>query len=318
MPKNILLVDCDTGVDDALALLYLLADPDVDIRGITTVFGNTTSATAAKNTLRVLELAGRTDIPVAVGASATLLGHQVATSSHVHGDDGLGGTGLPEPVTAPTTEPAAQLMVRLARENPGELHILATAPLTNLATALLLEPGLPALVKHVTVMGGAIGVPGNVTPVAEANVYHDPEAARAVLAAGWPVTLVPLDVTMDELLTEELAGELARHGGRTTSFAASVLRHYLDFYERNVFGVRAAACHDPLAAAIAVGDVVPVLAPVVPVDVETGHGPARGMVVADLRGRYRGYPARPDAAVRVVLETPRTFARQLVDRLCRG
>ncbi|CAM02508.1 purine nucleosidase [Saccharopolyspora erythraea NRRL 2338] len=314
-PKETLIVDCDTGIDDALALLYLLRDPGVDIRAVTSVFGNTDVETAADNTLRVLELAGRTDIPVAIGARSNWRG-STHPAPHVHGGNGLGEVGLPAASAKPVREPAAELIVRLARENPGELHLLAVGPLTNLATALLLEPGLPGLVKHVTIMGGAVHHPGNVTPAAEANIHNDPEAARMVLAAGWDVTLVPLDVTMTEVITEELAGRLRAEGSSCAGFAAGILTHYLDFYEREVFGERGAACHDPLAAAIAVGDVDAELAPTVVVDVETGDGPGRGATIADTRGKYRGFPGVEGARVRVVLKTDGTFPQRLTERLC--
>ncbi len=314
-PMAPLIVDCDTGIDDALALLYLLRDPAVDLRAVTTVFGNVDAATAADNTLRVLELAGRADIPVAVGARSNWRG-TVDLAPHVHGADGLGDVGLPAPSATPVAEPAAELIVRTARENPGNLHLLAVGPLTNLATALLLEPELPRLVSHVTIMGGAVHHPGNVTPVAEANIHNDPEAADIVLRAGWDVTLVPLDVTMAEALTESAQRRLVDAGTAISSFAARILDHYLGFYERDVFGVRRAACHDPLAAGIAVGDVALETAPVVDVVVETGEGPARGATIADTRGQYRGYPAQEGAHVRVVLRTAGGFADRLVDRLC--
>lgn len=312
-PKNPLLVDCDTGIDDALALLYLLGDPDVDLRAVTSVFGNTSVDIAAANTVRVLELAGRPDIPVAIGATSSQRG-TARFAPHVHGTDGLGNTGLPAPAGAAVATPAAELIVRLAREHPGRLHLLAIGPLTNLATALRLDPALPELVSHVTIMGGAIHHPGNVTPAAEANIANDPEAARIVLRAGWDVTLVPLDVTMTEQLTEKHRRLLMACGTPASRFAAGILAHYLDVYQRDVFGERAAACHDPLAAAIAVGDVSPVLAPAVAVDVDTGDGPGRGLTVADTRGQYRGFPAQ-DARVRVVLRTDGTFPDRLVDRL---
>ncbi|MFC7344204.1 nucleoside hydrolase [Saccharopolyspora griseoalba] len=314
-PKQTLIVDCDTGIDDALALLYLLGDPGVEIGAVTTVFGNTDAETAALNTLRVLELAGRADIPVSVGARSNWCG-DAHLAPHVHGSDGLGDTDLPAPATAPSAEPAAELIVRLARQNPGAVRLLAIGPLTNLATALLLEPDLPELVEHVTIMGGAVRHPGNATPAAEANIHNDPEAARIVLRAGWPVTLVPLDATMGELITEQHQRRLAERGSPTTRFTSSVLEQYFDFYERDIFGERRAACHDPLAAAIAVGDVAPVLAPVVSTDVDTGDGPGRGATVADVRGQYRGFPEQQEANVRVVLETDRTFPDLLVDRLC--
>jgi len=313
-PKEPLLVDCDTGIDDALALLYLLGDPDVDLRAITSVFGNTDAETAASNSLRVLDLVGREDIPVAVGARSNWRG-TFHPAPHVHGDDGLGNTVLAEPAGRPSTEPAVELITRLADENPGQLNILAIGPLTNLATALLLEPSLPERIKHVTIMGGAVHHPGNITPVAEANIANDPEAARMVLRADWDVTLVPLDVTMTETITERHLDRLRTCDSPASVFATGVLDHYLDFYRHDVFGTRQAACHDPLAAGIAVGDVRPAVAPNLRVDVDTGDGPARGTTVVDTRGQYRGFPSQEGARVRVALRTDGTFPDRLVERL---
>ncbi len=154
--KKILLVDCDTGIDDAIALLYLLADPAVEVCAITTVFGNISAATGAHNTLWVLDLAGRTgDIPVAKGSELTLLGEETHRAGVVHGGEGLGGTQTGEPAGTLVPEHAAELIARTARERPGEVHLLATGPLTNVAVALRLEPELPRLVEGITIMGGA-------------------------------------------------------------------------------------------------------------------------------------------------------------------
>ncbi|MET9295289.1 nucleoside hydrolase [Streptomyces sp. NPDC003077] len=317
-PRQPLLMDCDTGVDDALALLYLLRTPGVDLRAVTTVAGNTDAAQAARNALQVLELDGRTDIPVAQGADTTLRGDIPEYATHVHGDNGLGNVRLPEP-TAPIAAPdAADLIIATAREAAGELAIVATAPLTNLALALEREPELPAMVRTLTVMGGAVHHPGNITPVAEANIGNDPEAAHRVLAAGWrDLTIVPLDVTMRERLTEELRQELLADGSPVARFAGEILDLYFAFHAKVAFPARGSACHDPLAAAIAAGEVTPLLAPELHVTVETGDGPARGALIADTRGIHLGYPPHPDANARVVLETDGTFPARLVERLCR-
>lgn len=312
--KPPVIVDCDTGIDDALALLYLLHDPANDLRAITTVSGNIDATTAARNTLHVLTLLGRTDIPVAVGV-ADNQHTSYEPAPHVHGTDGIGNTNPPSPATAPVTEPAAELIVRMAREHPGELNLLALGPLTNLASALRLEPALPELVPHVTIMGGALHHPGNVTPAAEANIHNDPEAARIVLHAGWNITLVPLDVTMNHVLTAEQQTRLRNRATPTSEFAADILDCYLDSYESHVFDQRQAGCHDPLAAAVAVGDLTIHSGPIVAVDVDTGDGPARGATIADTRGRYRNYPPQPTAHTRIVLRTA-DFTSLLIDRLC--
>lgn len=312
-----LLVDCDTGVDDAVALLYLCQTPGVDLRAVTTVAGNTSAEQAARNTLQVLETVGRTGVPVAAGAGTTLRGETRAEAHHVHGKGGLGGVELPAPTAAPDPRHATRLLIDTAREAGGELDILATAPLTNLALALREEPRLPELVRHVTVMGGAVHHPGNITPVAEANIGNDPEAAELVLSAGWDVTLVPLDVTMRENLTEAHRQQLLAAGTPASQLAGEILDFYFAFHEEIALPFRGSALHDPLAAGIAVGEVIPTAAPRLSVTVDTADGAARGAIVADTRGMHRGYPAQPDANAAVVLGTDGTFPELLVERLCR-
>ncbi|NSC25301.1 nucleoside hydrolase [Streptomyces albus subsp. chlorinus] len=313
-----LLMDCDTGIDDAVALLYLCRSDGADLRAVTTVAGNTTAERAARNTLQVLETAGRTRIPVAAGAAATLRGDTHPEAGFVHGEGGLGGVTLPEPAAAPDPRHAVDLIIDTARQAGGDLHILATAPLTNLALALREEPRLPELVPHVTVMGGAVHHPGNISPVAEANIGHDPEAALEVLTAGWDLTLVPLDVTMRENLTEEHRQRLLACGNPVGRLAGEILDFYFAFHEETALPFRGSACHDPLAAGIALGEVAPTTAPRLAVTVDTADGAARGALVADTRGIHRGYPELPGANATVVLETDGTFPELLVERLCQA
>jgi purine nucleosidase len=245
-PATRLIVDCDPGIDDALALLYLAGRPDVTIEAVGAVHGNVAVGTAARNALRILEVAGRPEVPVAVGA-ARPMAQGLSTAEFVHGEDGLGNSGQPEPRSRVTAEPAAQQLVRLARTYPGELSLLAIGPLTNVGLALLLEPELPNLLRQVVVMGGAVTVPGNVSALAEANVANDPEAAQLVVSAGWPLRLVGLDVTHKTLLRRHQLGRLERGDTEIAHFAWAVLQFYLDVYERRV-GERACPVHDGLAA----------------------------------------------------------------------
>jgi purine nucleosidase len=312
--KKVIMMDCDTGVDDAVALLYLLADPSVELCGVTTVFGNITAATAARNTLAVLEVAGRSGVQVAKGSEVTLTGTEPVLATQVHGHNGLGGVDVGEPAGALSPKSAPELIVETLRRRPGEVHLLATGPLTNLAVALRVEPELPALVSGVTVMGGAAMAPGNVTPAAEANIWHDPEAAQAVLSAPWPITLVPLDATMREVMTEAQRLEMAASGSPPAQFAARVLDQYFEFY-RSIFGEKCCACHDVLAAGIATGDVVPERSMTVAVSVDTAFGPSRGRTVCDLRGMYKGELRQPGATCTVVLETGGDFSSFVVERL---
>ncbi|WP_127500756.1 nucleoside hydrolase [Actinoplanes solisilvae] len=258
-------LDCDTGIDDAIAIALLLAHDDVTIEGIGTVNGNTSAVQASVNTRGLLRLAGRDDIPVAVGAGRWRGG------ADAHGDNGVGGVVLPEGAR-PDPRTPEEMLIELARGHPGELVVIATGPCGNLAAALRNEPRLPDLVKSVTVMGGAVRVPGNVTGEAEANIADDPQAAKEVFEAAWPLTLVPLDVTMQHRWDERNKAALAASRNPLNEAIAAMLPAYFDSYEPRL-RFREVPLHDPLAAAIAIGDVTPSEAPDlgVRVDVATGR-----------------------------------------------
>lgn len=196
------------GIDDAIAVLYLASRPHVSIVAAGSVHGNTPADLAAGTLLRVLTMAGLADVPVALGA-ARPMARPAHFAAEVHGDDGLGNTVDGTAQGAVTGESAPEQIVRLARSAPGRYDLLATGPLTNLGIALLLEPELPRLIRSVVVMGGAASACGNKTPLAEANIWHDPEAAKLVLNAAWPVTMVGLDVTMRTYLGGPAIARLA-------------------------------------------------------------------------------------------------------------
>ncbi|WP_457966087.1 nucleoside hydrolase [Arthrobacter sp. D1-29] len=307
-------LDCDTGIDDALALAYLLASPLADVVGIGTVSGNVSAAAGARNTLDLLALAGSSDVPVALGAHDPLFGAFGGGAPWVHGENGIGGVSLTTASAGPAPVTAAQMLVRLAHEHPGRLRVLAIGPLTNIAEALRLEPSLPSLVESVTVMGGAALAPGNITPVAEANIFNDPEAAALVLAADWDVTLVPLDVTMNSVLEETHRQALVASSSPVAQVLGEMLRYYFRFYE-DIYGRPCSAMHDPLAAALAVGAVMAAVAPVVRAAVDTSDGPGRGQTICDLRGLYAGYPEVAGARCRVVLSLEEDFVPHLVETL---
>ncbi|PPK65477.1 nucleoside hydrolase [Actinokineospora auranticolor] len=274
-----LIIDTDPGIDDALALLYLAAQPGVEIAAVGSVHGNAPAPRTAANARRVLDEAGLRDVPVAVGAHRPLA-QPLRTSEFVHGDDGLGGEGGDVDVTR--GESAAEQLVRLARANPGRFTLLALGPLTNVALALLLEPDLPDLLDAVVVMGGAIRVPGNRTAHAEANVHLDPEAADLVLGAGFRLTLVGLDVTEAVRVDSAWIDALNASPAPVARFSAAALRYYVDFYTK-ALGYRTFTPHDPLAAAILLD---PTLATYdhLAVGVELTGTHTRGRTVADLRG----------------------------------
>ncbi|WGW11619.1 nucleoside hydrolase [Saxibacter everestensis] len=310
-------LDCDTGIDDALALGYMLASPEADLIGIGTVSGNVSAADGARNTLDLLELAGHSGIPVALGAHDPQAGSFGGGAPHVHGRNGVGDVELPASKAELAPETAAELLIRLAHENPGRLRVLAVGPLTNIAEALRLEPELPRLVEDITIMGGAALAPGNITTVAEANIANDPEAAADVFAAEWNVTLVPLDVTMTNVLEESQRQELLSEEHPFPKALGDMLGYYFQFY-LNQFGRACSALHDPLAAAIAVGGIQVDTAPVVHVEVDATSGPGRGQTICDMRGRYMGYPEQPGARCRVVLSLAEEFPPHLVDTLRSG
>jgi inosine-uridine nucleoside N-ribohydrolase len=225
--KHKVIFDTDPGVDDAIALYFALAHPDIEVVGITTVFGNVSVEQAAANALYLTRLAGH-DIPVAQGVHVPMYRSPGKHPDFIHGHDGLGNLKSRVDVGGQAeAESAAEFIVKMARQHPGEITLVAVGPLGNLAVALLLEPRLPKLLKQVVLMGGTINEPGNVSPVAEANVWHDPHAADHVFTAGWDLTMVGLDVTHRVVMQSTAIAELAQQHRHP---AMDTLRHAVMFY----------------------------------------------------------------------------------------
>ncbi len=289
--------DCDTGIDDTLALGQLVAQPDTHLVGISTVSGNTSAAQAAQNTLDLLALLGRDDVPVAVGAHDPLVGVYAGGAPHVHGGNGVGDVELPRATRTVESANGVEALIGAARAHAGELHLVAVGPLTNLALALREEPELRTLVSHVTIMGGAVWALGNITEHAEANIGNDAEAARIVLTAGWPITLVPLDVTMTHFLEVEAQAALAARGGDFRTALAGMLDCYLGFHETR-YGKRVSALHDPMATMLATGTVKASTLQSVGIDVAL-EGETRGRTVA-----VEPSPQHPAVAVVTAIEDP--------------
>ncbi|WP_339255225.1 nucleoside hydrolase [Paenibacillus sp. FSL P2-0136] len=284
-----IIIDCDTGIDDALAILYALRAPGVVVEGITTVFGNIDVQQAADNTLRLLELAAPGyEIPVALGASRALVRELTGFSTHVHGENGIGGVQLPPSRQVPVQETAAEFIARMADTNPGELVLVTLGRLTNLSLALDLDPQLTSKLKKVVVMGGTVYKPGNVTPVAEANLWGDPEAADRVFTSGLPVMMIGLDVTLQTRITSEHVELLKRHGREENKavieFMEESLAYYFKFYREANYLINSAPLHDPLALMAALQ---PDLVTCRRMKVRVEHQGAftSGMVVADLRAQ---------------------------------
>lgn len=303
-------VDCDPGIDDALALLFLAARPDAEIVALGSVHGNVTAELAARNASRVLDVA-RLDVAVAVGARRPLA-QALHTAEPVHGDDGLGNTAQPPPRRRPVAGSAAEQLVTLARGAPGELCVLAIGPLTNLALALLIEPELPRLLRRVVLMGGAYSVAGNLTAHAEANIWHDPEAARLVFEAGWDLTAVGLDVTHKVLIG---SGDLARLASSTAPaarFATGVLAHYAQWYQGGGV-VGGLPVHDALAAA-ALLDADLLEVGKTSVEVELAGTATRGATLVDRRGLVGEASTSPLVSVATDVDAPRAVG-MLLDAL---
>jgi inosine-uridine nucleoside N-ribohydrolase len=244
-----LILDTDPGIDDALALFLALASPEVQLESITTVHGNVPLEFTTRNALSLLELTGRLDIPVARGSSHPLVRAPV-DAAFVHGPTGLGALELPPPQVEPAVQSAVDLLIERIKTAPGELTLVAIGPLTNLALALRHEPSIAQQVREVVIMGGALRVPGNVTPSAEFNIYADPHAAQIVLHAGWPIRLVSLDVTNQTFVQREQVQQLAQKGGQIASAIERMSDYYFDVFGP-ASGNRVLRLHDPLCLAAA-------------------------------------------------------------------
>jgi purine nucleosidase len=327
MPQHVepLVIDVDTGIDDALALLYGCAQDRLQILGVSTVVGNVGLAAATRNTRAVLALAGRADIPVWAGAGAPLA-IAVRDASEVHGKSGLGYAVLPEPQEPAESVHAVDAIVAAARAHSGRLLLVATGPLTNIALAVMREPELPRLVKRFVIMGGAFSEPGNVTPSAEFNIWHDAEAARIVFRAfggvgGAPVEAIGLDVTRKTTIDEsDLARLAARVAGKPVGtllmrFIEDSSRHYFELMEK-WHGRRFITMHDPMALAVAL-DPTLVETRRAAVDVETAGRLTTGATIADWRGQW-GRLANAEVAVSVDAERFRSSFFDAMARLAEG
>ena len=324
MATRPLILDVDTGVDDALALLYAAGSPEVELIAATSVMGNVTVDDATDNTLAVLELVGLGDVEVARGAARPLV-RDHEPFPVVHGERGLGDAVLPAPSRAPSPRSAAQLLVDVARERPGEVLLVATGPLTNVALALAEEPALPELLGGFAIMGGAFARGGNATPAAEANIWVDPDAAQAVFrgfsgrqVAGLPLC-AGLDVTDRVQLSRQALDAICAPApdAPVARFLQRAVPYYIEFYER-VGVTGGAAMHDPLALALAIDETLGTFE-ATRVEVETDGEWTRGMTVADLGGvRHSPWPVgwAAEENARVALDVDVDgFLRRFSDRL---
>jgi len=228
-----IIIDTDPGVDDAQAIAFAIAHPEISLLGLTTVFGNADIETTTNNALLVLESFASPNIPVARGAANPLNQVRLPAPDFVHGSDGLGNINLGKANGTAASENASEFIIRMANEFPSEISLVAVGPLTNIAEAVALDPSLPSKLKELVVMGGTINQFGNVTPVAEANFINDPHAADIVCAYDWPLRIIGLDVTLDVMLQDSNLAELRDNAGGIGQFIWDSSRFYVDFYTAN-------------------------------------------------------------------------------------
>jgi purine nucleosidase len=322
-----MIVDCDTGIDDSLALLYAAASPECELVAVTCTAGNVEAGQVSENTRAVLELGGLSGVEVALGRTRPLARPLVVTPE-THGPRGIGYAELPPARTALSTRFSPELIVEEARRRPDELTLVTLAPLTNVALAVLREPELPRLLKRIVIMGGSYRSSGNTAPTTEWNVSCDPEAAKIVLDACEAVSIRPIALGLDvteraKLLPSHLAS-LASLAGCSTDgsrpdgdvnpvvrYVVDALRFYMEFHSR-YDGFYGAFIHDPLALATAL-DPSLVRVEAVPVDVELGGRLTTGETVTDWR-RVWGKPANLDVGVSADIDR---FFDRFVERLGR-
>ncbi|BBI36426.1 nucleoside hydrolase [Cohnella abietis] len=251
--KSIIL-DVDTGIDDTMAIAYAAHSPELQLLGLTTLFGNVSVEESTRNSLYVLEMLGREEVEVYAGAGKPFARDNVlGYAKHVHGEDGLGGAlqdAIPKRTAGSMT--AAQFMINQVRSKPGEVTIIAVGPMTNLALAIQADPEFVTLVDQVVIMGGSVTVKGNVSPYAEANIRSDPEAAKYVFQSGLPITLVGLDVTMKTLLPRTRLQEWRNKDTKLSQFVADAADFYMNAYETWNPGIGGCALHDPLAVGMVI------------------------------------------------------------------
>ncbi|HST13541.1 MAG TPA: nucleoside hydrolase [Gaiellaceae bacterium] len=305
MTSTPIILDCDPGHDDAIAILLAVASPEVDLRAVTTVSGNQTLDKTTNNALRVLELAGRTDIPVYAGAEAPFV-RQRDVAAHVHGESGLDGPDLPQPSQSAQAEHAVEFLAQQYRSADKPV-LVATGPLTNVG--LLFATHADARPERIVLMGGAIGE-GNRTPAAEFNIWADPEAAQRVFEEGLDTTMVGLDVTHRALIKDEHT-ERMRGAGRVGKVVAELMDFYARFHKRRYTDLEGSPMHDPVCVAHLID---PTLMDVrdAYIDVDCTTGPSWGRTNVDWRGRE--HFGAPNAKVGLDIDGPR-FAELIVDRI---
>ncbi len=307
-PRRVIL-DCDPGHDDALAILLACASPSLEVLGVTTVAGNAGLASTTRNALRILTLLERTDIPVAAGADRPLV-REPFIQPVFHGESGLEGAELPEPAIAARPETAIELVAALVRASAAPVTLVPTGPLTNIALFLRAFPALRDRIGAISLMGGSLGS-GNTTASAEFNIWQDPEAAAIVFGSGIPILMAGLDVTHRALVLPADVARLEGLGTKTGRIFADLMRFFA-IHHRNRYGWDGPPIHDAVAVGVLVAPWLVTRRPM-RIDVETGDGLTRGRTVGDEEG-IAGRP--PNAEVGVDLDRE-AFLDLVIDAVAR-
>nr|AFK46096.1 unknown [Medicago truncatula] len=314
-PKKII-IDTDPGIDDAMAIFLALRSPEVQVIGLTTIYGNVYTTLATRNALHLLEVAGRTDIPVAEGSHVTLTkGTKLRIADFVHGADGLGNQNFPPPNGKPIEESAASFLVNQAKANPGKITVEALGPLTNIALAIQMDPEFAKNIGQIVLLGGSFAVNGNVNPAAEANIFGDPDAADVVFTSGADILAVGINVTHQVVLSGSDREKLASSKGKFAQYLTQILEVYFS-YHHDAYNTKGVYLHDPTTLLAAV-DPSLVTCTEGSVRVQTS-GITRGLTVLYNKQKRFGETTEwcnmPTVKVAVTVDAPRVV-KLVMDRL---
>ena len=275
-----ILMDCDPGHDDMVAIMLAAASDEIDLLGITTVAGNQIGEKTFRNALRILTLINRKDIPVARGFDKPIV-RKLVVAPEIHGVSGLDGADLPEPAVKPLKVHAVDFIIETLRKSNGGIYLAPTGPLTNVAVALLKAPDIKEKIERIVLMGGAV-FDSNTTPAAEFNIYVDPEAAKIVFESGVPITMVGLDVTDKAIFNFDDIEKLRKFNGKVSRIVAPLLKFFGNA-NKEIYGFNGAPLHDALAVSVLINPDV-VKTRFLHVDIETKGEFTRGETVVDVYG----------------------------------
>ncbi|XP_020548649.1 probable uridine nucleosidase 2 isoform X2 [Sesamum indicum] len=247
-----IIIDTDPGVDDAMAIFLALQSPEVEVIGLTTIYGNVYTTLATRNALHLLEIAGRTDIPVAEGSHLTITkGTKLRIADFVHGTDGLGNQNFPPPKGKAIEQSAVDFLIQQTSLYPGKVTVVALGPLTNIALAIQADPAFIKNVGQIVLLGGAFSVNGNVNPAAEANIFGDPDAADIVFTSGADILAIGINITHQVILTDADRDKLAESSGKFAQYLCKILDVYFS-YHHDAYSTKGVYLHDPTTILAAV------------------------------------------------------------------